>query len=286
MSAAAILSLINYGFVLIFGIIVSFYFAGICWEDNKRLYILTIIAFAIFQTVSYITFGKEILYKCYPIFIHIPLILIIRYICHQNIYISSIAVMSAYLMCTPRKWFGTLAMYVFPQVHMISDITTIAVTIPLLLIVVKYISPYIIRLKDESRTIISLFFLLPLTYYILEYAFTVYTDLLYTGKAVIIEFMDSFIVILYFTLSIVTLHLSNKKNTAERKNIILSAAATQAEKEISQLTDYQKQAAIYRHDLRHNRLWTISMKSTPVLIIHGLHATAITKLLTLYYHHI
>ena len=29
MSAAAILSLINYGFVLIFGIIVSFYFAGI-----------------------------------------------------------------------------------------------------------------------------------------------------------------------------------------------------------------------------------------------------------------
>ena len=119
--------------------------------------------------------------------------------------------MSAYLMCTPRKWFGTLAMYVFPQVHMISDITTIAVTIPLLLIVVKYISPYIIRLKDESRTIISLFFLLPLTYYILEYAFTVYTDLLYTGKAVIIEFMDSFIVILYFTLSIVTLHLSNKK---------------------------------------------------------------------------
>ena len=143
MSAAAILSLINYGFVLIFGIIVSFYFAGICWEDNKRLYILTIIAFAIFQTVSYITFGKEILYKCYPIFIHIPLILIIRYICHQNIYISSIAVMSAYLMCTPRKWFGTLAMYVFPQVHMISDITTIAVTIPLLLIVVKYISPYI-----------------------------------------------------------------------------------------------------------------------------------------------
>ena len=79
MSAAAILSLINYGFVLIFGIIVSFYFAGICWEDNKRLYILTIIAFAIFQTVSYITFGKEILYKCYPIFIHIPLILIIRY---------------------------------------------------------------------------------------------------------------------------------------------------------------------------------------------------------------
>ena len=46
--------------------------------------------------------------------------------------------------------------------------------------------------------------------------------------------------------------MSNKKNTAEPENIILSAAAAQAEKEISQLTDYQKQAAIYRHDLRHH----------------------------------
>lgn len=116
MSAAAILSLLNYGFVLIFGIIVSFYFARkYCWEDNKRLYILTIIAFAIFQTVSYITFGKEILYKCYPIFIHIPLILIIKYICHQNICISSIAVMSAYLMCTPRKWFGITCYVCIPS---------------------------------------------------------------------------------------------------------------------------------------------------------------------------
>ena len=74
-----------------------------------------------------------------------------------------------------------------------------------------------------------MFFLLALTYYILEYALTVYTNLLYTGKAVIIEFMDSFIVVLYFFLSIVTLNMSNK-NTAERENIILSAAAAQAEK--------------------------------------------------------
>ncbi|MFR4338010.1 MAG: hypothetical protein ACLT33_08195 [Lachnospira pectinoschiza] len=64
--------------------------------------------------------------------------------------------------------------------------------------------------------------------------------------------MDSFIVILYFILSTVILALLNKKNTAERENIILLAAAAQAEKEIAQLSDYQKQAAIYRHDLRHH----------------------------------
>ena len=184
--------------------------------------------------------------------IHIPLILVIRFVCHKNIYISSIAVLSAYLMCTPRKWFGTAAAYIFKDIPMISDIVTIIITIPLIFIVIKYISPYIIRLKNESKTIISMFFLLPLTYYILEYAFTVYTDLLYRGEAVVIEFMDSFIVILYFILSTVILALLNKKNTAERENIILLAAAAQAEKEIAQLSDYQKQAAIYRHDLRHH----------------------------------
>lgn len=38
-------------------------------------------------------------------------------------------------------------------------------------------------------------FLLPLVYYVLEYTFTVYTDLLYTGGAVVIDFMDSFLVV-------------------------------------------------------------------------------------------
>ena len=135
-------------------------------------------------------------YKSYPFIIHIPLILVIRYVCHKNIYISTIAVLSAYLMCTPRKWFGTVAAYIFKDIPMISDIVTIIITIPLLFIVIKYISPYIIRLENESKTIIFIFFFLPLTYYISEYAFTVYTDLLYRGEAIVIEFMDSFIVIL------------------------------------------------------------------------------------------
>lgn len=248
----SVLNLINYGFVLIFGIIVSFYFAGIQWEDNKRLFILTTVLFVLFQALFYVLLGENVLFKCYPVLIHIPLILIIRYICHQNIYISFIAVMSAYLMCTPRKWFGTLAKYIFPEIPVISDVVTIVITIPLLIVVIKYISPYIIKLENESKTILSIFFFLPLTYYISEYAFTVYTDLLYRGETIVIEFMDSFIVILYFLLSIVTLTILNRKNAAERENIILLASAAQAEKEISQLYEYQRQAAIYRHDLRHH----------------------------------
>ena len=161
---SAMLNLINYVFVLIFGIVVSFYFADITWEDNKKTIISTLVAFALLQAICYVLLGERILYKSYPFIIHIPLILVIRYVCHKNIYISTIAVLSAYLMCTPRKWFGTVAAYIFKDIPMISDIVTIIITIPLLFIVIKYISPYIIRLENESKTIIFIFFFLPLTY--------------------------------------------------------------------------------------------------------------------------
>ena len=260
---SAMLNLVNYVFVLIFGIVVSFYFADITWEDNKKIIISTLVAFALLQAVCYVLLGERILYKSYPFIIHIPLILVIRYVCHKNIYISTIAVLSAYLMCTPRKWFGTVAAYIIKDIPMISDIVTIIITIPLLFIVIKYISPYIIKLENESKTILSIFFFLPLTYYISEYAFTVYTDLLYRGETIVIEFMDSFIVILYFLLSIVTLTILNRKNAAERENIILLASAAQAEKEISQLYEYQRQAAIYRHDLRHHMNFLQSCLNAP-----------------------
>lgn len=93
----------------------------------------------------------------------------------------------------------------------VSNVASILITIPLLFLVIRFISPYIIRLKYESHTTLFLFFLLPLVYYVLEYTFTVYTDLLYTGGAVVIDFMDSFLVVSFFILSVLSLKFSSEK---------------------------------------------------------------------------
>jgi two-component system sensor histidine kinase AgrC len=137
-------------------------------------------------------------------------------------------VLSAYLMCTPRKWFGTLAAFFFDGSPVVANLVSICVTIPLLYLVIRYIAPYIIRLHYENKKTLLLFFLLPLSYYILEYTLTVYTDLLYTGGPVIIDFMDSFLVLFFFILAMVSLDFSNKKSTAERENLLLTTAAAQA----------------------------------------------------------
>ena len=249
---ASLLELINYGFVLFFGVAIALYLADIHFEDNQTSYIAAILALGTVQLLAYLIIGEDLLYKCYPLLIHLPLILLIRFAFHRNVYIATISVLSAYLMCTPRKWFGTLAASFFHESPIVSNLVSICVTIPLLYVVIRYIAPYIIRLKYENKKTLLLFFLLPLSYYILEYTLTVYTDLLYTGGPVIIDFMDSFIVLFFFILAMVSLDFSDKKNAAERENLLLTTSAAQAQKEIAQLTTSQRQASIYRHDLRHH----------------------------------
>lgn len=248
----SLLELINYGFVLFFGIVIALYLADIQFEDNQTPYIASILILGAVQLLFYLIMGENLLYKCYPLLIHLPLILLIRFAFHRNIYIATISVLSAYLMCTPRKWFGTLAASFFHGSPIVSNLVSICVTIPLLCLVIRYIAPYIIRLKYEDKKTILLFFLLPLSYYILEYTLTVYTDLLYTGGPVIIDFMDSFIVLFFFILAMVSLDFAAKKSNAERENLLLGTSAAQAQKEIAQLSASQRQASIYRHDLRHH----------------------------------
>ena len=200
----------------------------------------------------YVFFGEAVLYRAYPLLIHIPLIIILYFIFKQNIYVSVISIISAYLLCTPRKWFGTAASYFFNCSPVAAYVAAIAVTIPFLIIVVKYISPYMVRLKYESRAVLAVFLILPLAYYVLEYAFTVYTDLLYTGGAVILEFVDSFIVLLYVVFSLLTVEILRQKGKAERENLMLSVAASHAQKELTRIYNAEKQTAIYLHDLRHH----------------------------------
>ena len=97
-----ILDLTNYAFVLFFGITAAFYFVGMRFEDNKKQYIFTILGFGCIQLIAYLLLGKQTLYTCYPLLIHLPLILLIFFVFHQSISMSIISVLTAYLLCTPR----------------------------------------------------------------------------------------------------------------------------------------------------------------------------------------
>lgn len=147
---SSVFSLVNYAFVLFFGIVAALYLADIGFCDHKRVYVLTLFFFGIAQLLFYLIMGESVLYKCYPFLIHIPLIALIFLRFHRNLSISVISVLSAYLLCTPRKWFGTFVAFFFDRNPVVSNIASIIITIPLLVLVIRFVSPYIIRLKYES----------------------------------------------------------------------------------------------------------------------------------------
>ncbi len=246
------LSIINFGFVLFFGIALSLSFAGIEITKNVKQYCLIFSAFGILQVIGFFVLGKDFLFKSYPFFTHIPLFLVLRCFYKKNIYIAGISVFSAYLFCTPRKWIGTALSYFWNYDMGVSYIVQIIVTIPLLILIIKFVSPYVVRLSYETNKILKLFISVPLIYYIIEYLLTVYTDLLYRGGAVFIELMDASVVIVYFIFSIIYLKTLYEKKEIEVEQALFKVLADQSKAEIETLRRSHEQAIIYRHDLRHH----------------------------------
>ncbi len=247
-----ILIALNFGFVLIFGISLALSFSNISFKENPKDYFIIFFIFGIIQINAYLFLGDVFLFKSYPLLIHLPLFLLLRYYYKNNVFICAISVLSAYLFCTPRKWFGTFVSYFWDYSIEISYIVQISVTIPLLLIIIKFVSPYVARLRFEDDKVLKLFISVPLLYYVIEYCLTVYTDLLYQGGAVIVEFMDAAVVIIYFIFSIIYLKTLYEKKEIEVEQTVLKIMANQSQYEIEALRQSQKQAAIYRHDLRHH----------------------------------
>lgn len=246
------LNVINFGFVLFFGIVLTLSFADIESKNNKKQYILIFFAFGIIQLIAFFVFGEDFLFKSYPFLTHLPLFLMLKLYYKKNNYIAGISVLSAYLFCTPRKWIGTVISLFWSYDVRISYLVQIAVTIPLLIVIVHYISPYVARLKFESNRILRFFIMVPLIYYVLEYILTVYTDLLYRGGAAIVEFMDAAVVIIYFIFSIIYLKTLYEKKKVEVEQALFKVLADQSKSEIETLRKSQEQAVIYRHDLRHH----------------------------------
>ncbi|HEX3021405.1 MAG TPA: GHKL domain-containing protein [Lachnospiraceae bacterium] len=242
----------NFASVLFFGIVLSLSFAGIDFKKNRKQHILIFLGFGIIQLFSYLALGDQYVYELYPLLTHLPLFLLLKYYYKKNIYIAGISILSAYLFCTPRKWVGTFIASFFGYDMKISFIVQILITIPLLIAIIKYFCPYVVLLKYEGTRILTLFIAVPLIYYLIEFILTVYTNLLYQNSPAIVEFMDSSVVVIYFIYSIVFLKTLYKKKEIEVEQEVFKILANQSRFEIEALRKSQKQAAIYRHDLRHH----------------------------------
>lgn len=257
---------------LIFGVILSAAFVGM--ERTKENYFKLgcfIVVSASFQLLAFKYWGNELALQLYPFFIHLPLVIFLSYAYKLSYYSSLLAVATAYLCCQLTKWLGMFAVIFLPE-QWLYYMVRIVVTLPLLVFLVKYVSPsfvLLVRLPYRELTTLGL---MPIVYYIYDYVTTVYTKLLYSGNPLITEFLGFFLCIAYilFLYVFAREYLAKKELSAQNKLIEMKINSTIHE--LTQTRSAQYQMSIMRHDMRH------FMSTARTLVHQGKYAEALQYL--------
>ncbi|MEG0876783.1 MAG: ATP-binding protein [Oscillospiraceae bacterium] len=247
-----ILSMFNYGLVLLFGVFLSVLFAGRSKRNKDHLSILLFSVFTlILQTACSYFFGMSLTVKLYPLITHLPLVLFLVLVLKKPLGISIASVLTAYFCCQIPRWAGVLARQIF---HTRSAyLITYSITIILFFFLIwRFFAKPAHQAMTYSRKSLILFGCLPAVYYVFDYAATVYTDILYTGIRMMSEFLPT-VMVLFYVWFIVAYHgeVQQKIKIQMEKNM-LSVQMDTANLQMKSLRSAQEQAVIYRHDMRHH----------------------------------
>lgn len=236
---------------LIFGVVLSAALAGV--ERSRENYLKLggfILASAGVQLLAFKYWEIDLVLKFYPFFIHVPLVLFLSWAYKLSYYSAVLAVSTAYLCCQLTKWLGMLAVFFVHEQWMYYSIRLV-VTLPLLWLLLRYVSPrFALLARLPFREVMTLG-LMPFVYYIYDYITTVYTKLLYSGNPLITEFLGFFLCIAYLVFLYIFAQEYIAKKELELKNKLIEFKVQSTLHELKQTRQMQYQLSIMRHDMRH-----------------------------------
>ena len=163
-----------------------------------------------------------------------------------------ISVLAAYLCCQLRRWLALLILTIGSGGLMMQNVAELVITVPLLLILVRFVAPSVSSISHYSTSMQCQFGLIPALYYLFDYLTKIYTDLLSKGTPVVVEFMPFVCSAAYL---IFVLHTSEERWTRsqlEQTQDSLNLQIAQAVREIEILRESQQKVSAYRHDMRHH----------------------------------
>lgn len=247
-----IIALLNGTAVAIFGMILSASFCDIAWNRKKQIIIVGSMAglLAVQGIVIYFM-ETEAVRLFYPVITHLPLMIILYLFTKQQLWATA-SVLTAYLCCQIRRWLALLVTAILGGDAVIQEITELMITIPLLLLLLKYISPAVRTISYNTKWMQSQFCLIPAVYYLFDYATQIYTDLMTEGTPVVAEFMSFVCCIAYLVFILRSSEEKWLRNQLELTQDSLNLQITQAVREIDTLRESQEKTREYRHDMRHH----------------------------------
>lgn len=244
--------IVNLTAVGIFGMVLSAAFCDIAWTRRKVLAMSgSIAAILLFQGLIYFGIDSDIVEKVYPLITHLPLTVVLWILTGKGLW-SAVSVLTAYLCCQLRRWIALLIMAVFSGGTTMQNITELVLTLPILVVLIRFIAPSVRSVSHCPIPLQCQFGLVPALYYSFDYLTRIYTDLLLKGVLVAIEFMP-FVCSLSYLFFVV--HTSGEQQTRlrlEQTQAILNLQVGQAVREIAALRQAQEITSAYRHDMRHH----------------------------------
>lgn len=247
----SVLSIIHHAVTLYSGVYLSAAFLSI---RMNRKNILILFGFSsavgVVSALTFIFFGDVFAAQVYPLIIHLPLILFLTLFYHYNALHSALSVLIAYLCCQISKWVG-LAMLDITKLEWVYYSVRIVTTIVVFAALIRFVSNAAAQLIQKPPKALLIFAILPFTYYLFDYVTGVYTELIYSGKKVVAEFLGFVLCIAFLLFLLVYFKQYEEKLEAEQRSRILEMQQVQSQKEIEAQKRSAYAVSLLRHDMRH-----------------------------------
>jgi len=193
--------------------------------------------------------------KLYIQVIHIPVFLIFWLITRISAIKIVFTLYTAVFMIYPANLVLTVLLHTEVQLHIaIYYSIYITVCIMMLLVINYFFRPYFRYLiENYNNSSFVKLSLLPLTYYIANYWLGLYNFTTIRSVEVIILRVVFFVIALIaYVLIFDIAKTTYEKETLQGAQMVLSLMLESANQQLSALQTTQKQAAVYRHDMRHH----------------------------------
>lgn len=252
------LLLLNDIAVSAFGIVLSASFSGVFeTRRSRRIFWCGILINLLLQAWVFYLWGAVALENLYPLVVHLPLFLLLWALTRKPLW-SAVSVLTAYLCCQLRRWIALFAVWLVSGDSALQDVVEIAITVPLLLLLLRFVAPSIRELSKQPTRFQLQFGIIPALYFAFDYVTVVYTDLLMSGEPVVVEFMPFVCCVVYLEFLLYNSAERQKRDRLQQVQKSLDIQLSQSVREISALRESQALAGQYRHDLRHHLQYVFS----------------------------
>lgn len=249
MSSIYLINLISVG---VFGMVLSIAFCDIFWTWKKRLLMAGSIAVILMvQGMIYFGVNSEIVEYMYPLITHLPLSVTLCILSKRFIW-PTVSVLTAYLCCQTRRWLALFIAAIFSGDSVMQNMSELMMTIPILLILLRFIAPSVRSISHDTTSVQIQFGLVPALYYGFDYLTRIYTNLLLEGVLAAVEFMPFVCSVAYL---VFVVRISTERRICSRLEQTqenLNMQITQAVREIEALRESQQKTRAYHHNLRHH----------------------------------